>query len=83
MPDRLALLLATNCLAPATIIMFALQNRTRTRSAPTQIGVTEPFAMYNKIAGTRLRSIVDTIGLKHGSRLVFRPDCTESRDASF
>ena len=43
MPDRLALLLATNRFASATVIMFALQNRTCTRSAPTQTGVTEPF----------------------------------------
>jgi hypothetical protein len=43
MPDRLAPLLATNHLASATVIMFALQNRMCTRSAPTQTGVTEPF----------------------------------------
>ena len=43
MPDRLALLLATNRFASATVIMFALQNRTHTKSAPTQTGVTEPF----------------------------------------
>ena len=43
MPDRLALLLATNRFASATVIMFALQRRTYTRSAPTQTGVTEPF----------------------------------------
>ena len=43
MPDRLALLLATNRFASATVIMFALQNRLYTSSAPTQTGVTEPF----------------------------------------
>ena len=43
MPDRLALLLATNRFASATVIMFALQRRTRTESAPPQTGVTEPF----------------------------------------
>jgi hypothetical protein len=43
MPDRLALLLATNHFASATVIMFALQNRIYTSSAPTQTGVTEPF----------------------------------------
>ena len=43
MPHRLALLLATNCFASATVIMFALQNRLYTKSAPTQTGVTEPF----------------------------------------
>jgi hypothetical protein len=43
MPGRLAPLLATNHLASATVIMFALQNRIYTSSAPTQIGVTEPF----------------------------------------
>jgi hypothetical protein len=42
-PGPLAPLLATNRLASATVIMFALQNRTRTKSAPTQTGVTEPF----------------------------------------
>ena len=43
MPDRLALLLATNRFASATVIMFALQRRTRTISRPPQTGVTEPF----------------------------------------
>jgi hypothetical protein len=43
MIDRLALLLATNRFASATVIMFALQNSFCTRSAPTQTGVTEPF----------------------------------------
>ena len=43
MPDRLALLLATNRFASATVIMFSLQRRTRTVSRPTQTGVTEPF----------------------------------------
>ena len=43
MPDRLALLLATNRFASATVNMFALQNRMCTRSAPTQTDVTEPF----------------------------------------
>jgi hypothetical protein len=43
MPDRLAPLLATNRLASETFIIFALQNRTHTKSAPTQTGVTEPF----------------------------------------
>ena len=43
MPDRLAPLVATNRFASATVIMFALQNSTCTRSAPTQTGVTEPF----------------------------------------
>jgi hypothetical protein len=42
-PDRLAPLLTTNRLASVAVIMFALQNRTSTRSAPTQTGVTEPF----------------------------------------
>jgi hypothetical protein len=43
MPDRLALLLATNRFASATVIMFALHNRIYTSSAPTQTCVTEPF----------------------------------------
>jgi hypothetical protein len=43
MPDRLALPLATNRFALATVIMFALQNRARTISRPPQTGVTEPF----------------------------------------
>ena len=43
MPDHLAPLLATNHLASATVIMFALQNRARTRSPPPQTGVTQPF----------------------------------------
>jgi hypothetical protein len=43
MPDHLALLLATNRLASATVIMFALQRRTCTSSRPPQTGVTEPF----------------------------------------
>ena len=43
MPDRLALLLATNRFASATVIMFALQRRTHTISRPPQTGVTEPF----------------------------------------
>jgi hypothetical protein len=43
MTDRLALLLATNHFASATVIMFALQNRLYTSSPPTQTGVTEPF----------------------------------------
>ena len=43
MPDHLAPLLATNRLASATIIMFALQRRTYTVSPPPQTGVTEPF----------------------------------------
>jgi hypothetical protein len=43
MPDRLAPLLAANRLASATVIMFALQNRTRTKSAPPHTGVTETF----------------------------------------
>ena len=43
MPDRLAPLLATNRFASATVIMFAPQNSTCTRSAPTQTSVTEPF----------------------------------------
>jgi hypothetical protein len=43
MPDRLAPLLATNRLVSTTVIMFALQNSTCTRSAPTQTCVTEPF----------------------------------------
>ena len=45
MPDRLVPLLATNCLASATVIMFALQNRTRTRSRSSHTGVTEPFLL--------------------------------------
>jgi hypothetical protein len=43
MPDRMAPLLAINRLAPATVIMFALQNRIYTRSVPPHTGVTEPF----------------------------------------
>jgi hypothetical protein len=43
MPDRLAPLLATNRLASATVIMFAVQKCVCTRSAPTQTGVTESF----------------------------------------
>ena len=43
MPDHLAPVLATNCLASATVIMFALQNRRYTRSRPPHTGVTEPF----------------------------------------
>jgi hypothetical protein len=43
MLGRLASLLAANRLASATVIMFALQNRMYTRSAPTHTGVTEPF----------------------------------------
>jgi hypothetical protein len=43
MSDCLAPVLATNRLASATAIMFSLQKNTCTRSAPTQIGVTEPF----------------------------------------
>ena len=43
MPDRLALLLATNRFASATVIMFALQNRVYTSSRRPQTGVTEPF----------------------------------------
>jgi hypothetical protein len=43
MPDRLAPLLATNHLASATVIIFALQNRARTRSAPPHTSVIEPF----------------------------------------
>jgi hypothetical protein len=42
-PDRLAPLLATNRLAPATVIMFAVQNRTCTRSRSSHTRVTEPF----------------------------------------
>ena len=43
MLDRLAPLLATNRLASATVIMFALQRRTCTSSPLTHTGVTEPF----------------------------------------
>ena len=43
MPDRPALLLATTRFALATVIMFALQNRTHTSSPPPHTGVTEPF----------------------------------------
>ena len=45
MPDRLAPLLATNRLLLATVIMFALQNRSCTRSRPphTQGGNQGPF----------------------------------------
>ena len=43
MPDRLALLLATNRFASATVIMFAQQNITCTRSRRPHIGVAEPF----------------------------------------
>ena len=43
MPDRLALLLATDRFASATVIMFALQNRLYTSSPPPHTGVTEPF----------------------------------------
>jgi hypothetical protein len=42
-PDRLAPLLATNRLALATVIMFALQKRRCTSSRPPHTGVTEPF----------------------------------------
>ena len=45
MPDRLAPLLATNRLLSTTVIMFALQNRTRTRSRSSHTGVTEPFLL--------------------------------------
>jgi hypothetical protein len=43
MPDRLVPLLATNCLASATVIMFAMHNKTYTRSTPPHTRVTEPF----------------------------------------
>ena len=43
MPDRLAPLLAANRLASATVIMFALQNRSCTVSPPPHTGVTQPF----------------------------------------
>ena len=43
MPDHVVPLLATNCLASATVIMFSLQNRTHTRSRSSHTGVTEPF----------------------------------------
>jgi hypothetical protein len=48
MPDCVAPLMATNRLASVTVIMFALQNRTCTRSAPTQTGVTEPLLSHIK-----------------------------------
>jgi hypothetical protein len=42
-PDRLAPLLATNRLASAMVIMFALKNRRCTSSPPPHTGFTEPF----------------------------------------
>jgi hypothetical protein len=42
MPDRLAPLLAAKRLASATVIMFAVQNRTCTKYPPPQTSVTEP-----------------------------------------
>jgi hypothetical protein len=43
MPDRLAPLLATNRLASATAILFALQNRRCTKSSSPHTCITEPF----------------------------------------